>query len=109
MIDGDTIEIVGQSIRFNGIDTPESRQYCDDAKVLAGGRQKCDCLCETHRTPIATWVVADVVFRDCPTFERDGRQKPPVTSFTLKRSKTSLAVSSASKLAISLEPLAMRR
>ncbi|WP_287106234.1 thermonuclease family protein [Mesorhizobium sp.] len=32
VIDGDTIEIAGQRIRFNGIDAPESRQHCDDAK-----------------------------------------------------------------------------
>ncbi|SDA57620.1 thermonuclease family protein [Mesorhizobium qingshengii] len=32
VIDGDTIEIHGQHIRFNGIDAPESRRYCDDAK-----------------------------------------------------------------------------
>ncbi|MEI9403151.1 thermonuclease family protein [Mesorhizobium argentiipisi] len=32
VIDGDTIEIAGQRIRFNGIDAPESKQYCDDAK-----------------------------------------------------------------------------
>ena len=34
VIDGDTIEVRGQRIRFNGIDAPESRQYCDDAKGL---------------------------------------------------------------------------
>lgn len=32
VIDGDTIEIHGQRIRFNEIDAPESKQYCDDAK-----------------------------------------------------------------------------
>ncbi|WP_080511778.1 thermonuclease family protein [Mesorhizobium japonicum] len=32
VIDGDTIEMHGQRVRFNGIDAPESAQYCDDAK-----------------------------------------------------------------------------
>ncbi|WP_292271895.1 excalibur calcium-binding domain-containing protein [Mesorhizobium sp.] len=32
VIDGDTIEVHGQRIRFNGIDAPESKQYCDGAK-----------------------------------------------------------------------------
>lgn len=31
VVDGDTIEIHGQRIRFNGIDAPESRQLCRDA------------------------------------------------------------------------------
>ncbi|WP_442921016.1 thermonuclease family protein [Mesorhizobium sp. Cs1299R1N3] len=32
VVDGDTIEIHGQRIRLNGVDAPESKQYCDDAK-----------------------------------------------------------------------------
>ncbi|ESX21281.1 succinoglycan biosynthesis protein ExoI [Mesorhizobium sp. LSJC264A00] len=32
VIDGDTIEVRGQRIRFNGIDAPESRQICKNAK-----------------------------------------------------------------------------
>jgi endonuclease YncB( thermonuclease family) len=32
VIDGDTIEIHGQHIRFYGIDAPESRQNCNDAR-----------------------------------------------------------------------------
>ena len=38
VIDGDTIEIHGERIRFNGIDAPESAQFCTDA---AGRMYRC--------------------------------------------------------------------
>lgn len=38
VIDGDTIEIGGERIRFNGVDAPESRQPCLDA---AGREYRC--------------------------------------------------------------------
>lgn len=38
VIDGDTIDVHGQRIRFNGIDAPETTQQCDDAK---GVRYQC--------------------------------------------------------------------
>jgi endonuclease YncB( thermonuclease family) len=40
VIDGDTVEIAGQRIRFNGIDAPESAQHCQNAsgKPYACGR-----------------------------------------------------------------------
>ncbi|TPJ79196.1 thermonuclease family protein [Mesorhizobium sp. B2-6-2] len=46
VIDGDTIEIHEQRIRFNGIDAPESRQYCEDAKGFEYpcGRRSADAL-----------------------------------------------------------------
>ncbi|WP_313592074.1 thermonuclease family protein [Agrobacterium cavarae] len=38
VVDGDTIEINGVRIRFEGIDAPESRQLCEDA---GGKRYRC--------------------------------------------------------------------
>jgi endonuclease YncB( thermonuclease family) len=38
VIDGDTIEVHGQRIRFSGVDAPEPLQQCDDAK---GARYRC--------------------------------------------------------------------
>ncbi|MBD9375683.1 thermonuclease family protein [Rhizobium sp. ARZ01] len=38
VIDGDTIEIAGERIRFNGVDAPESWQICIDA---AGKEYRC--------------------------------------------------------------------
>lgn len=38
VIDGDTIDIQGERIRFNGIDAPESRQLCQDG---AGNDYRC--------------------------------------------------------------------
>ena len=32
VIDGDTIRVAGESVRFNGIDAPESRQTCTDER-----------------------------------------------------------------------------
>lgn len=38
VIDGDTIDIAGERIRFNGIDAPEASQLCED---MAGAKYRC--------------------------------------------------------------------
>jgi endonuclease YncB( thermonuclease family) len=38
VVDGDTIEIRGERIRFDGVDAPESKQICNNA---AGRRYRC--------------------------------------------------------------------
>lgn len=48
VIDGDTIEIAGEKIRFNGIDAPESWQTCVDR---AGAEYRCGKVLRTRWTP----------------------------------------------------------
>lgn len=46
VVDGDTIEIRGQRIRFDGVDAPEARQRCEDAngKAYRCGKVSADAL-----------------------------------------------------------------
>ena len=48
IIDGDTIILNGEKIRFSGIDTPELKQTClkDDQEVPCGMTAK---MCEVHQ------------------------------------------------------------
>ena len=47
VIDGDTIEVYGQRIRFHGIDAPESRQLCRlDGKPWQCGKDAANALAD---------------------------------------------------------------
>jgi endonuclease YncB( thermonuclease family) len=56
VVDGDTIEIHGERIRFNGIDAPESAQLCLDAK---GKKYHCGSMSAT--------ALADFLMKSSPT------------------------------------------
>lgn len=64
VIDGDTIEIHGQRIRLQGIDTPESAQTCQRPN---GDRWRCG--------KEATWALADKVQRQTVRCESQGKGK----------------------------------
>jgi endonuclease YncB( thermonuclease family) len=64
VIDGDTIEIHGERIRFNGIDAPESAQLCSDngGRMYRCGAKSADAL--------STWLAASSP-TSCSFVERD--------------------------------------
>jgi len=64
VIDGDTIEIAGERIRLNGIDTPEARQTCLDE---AGKRWRCG--------QEATFALANMIGNHWITCKGDKRDK----------------------------------
>ena len=67
VIDGDTLEIHGQRIRFHGIDAPESRQLCRlDGKPWQCGRDAANALADKiarHPSTSARPVVTVPVWR----------------------------------------------
>jgi endonuclease YncB( thermonuclease family) len=64
VIDGDTIEIHGERIRFNGVDAPESSQLCSDSggRMYRCGARSADAL--------STWLAASSP-TSCSFVERD--------------------------------------
>ncbi len=64
VIDGDTIEIHGERIRFNGIDAPESSQLCSDSggRMYRCGARSADAL--------STWLAASSP-TSCKFVDRD--------------------------------------
>ncbi len=69
VIDGDTIEIHGERIRFNGIDAPESRQLCQDAQ---GQDYRCGQVASTAAPPGESVSAAALARHACGSASHEG-------------------------------------